>query len=534
MGCECIKNLFRSRRNDDEEDPIDLNTLLPEPKRIEEVEEDPDLFNYEMAKNIVKRCFSCKDIYSSGLTDIVLSFNEKDFQNLFEGFIGDEIAKIKICEKYHIYEDDFQREFLLLSNRFENFQSIFTQWYKKKKYHNYIEALWENFPLMNTLKEIYLDEEKLNNYLQGINYSNWDNDIKKSFIKCIRNSPEIKSCEISNFIDDKYPEVKDLINSSLNYKKNLKIYYSEGMEDYQSSLLYISRSLLKEFTQFFMENSGDNIKKIIKGSESLKESIINKTELFLFQKYDGDEEYKYEYEYNSFINYQKVHELNCKLRNGEILKSLEECINVAFKINLNIIGGINVAMGLLELVTSIHELYKCFFSYHDNFSNKFKQELNTIFARFNTHKNIGLIPENYDSALKKIYNAIEEINRDRKDIIDLIIRIDNEISKKKIEKKKRIFKVVKNIVKIGVGIAGSIVATGPVAITFGIAAAVGSVRTIHHSKKLHDVKKDIINYLKIIDEAIEIENKIKEELDNLLQKYLEIKQKYYPKDYKDL
>ena len=532
MGCECIKYLFRSRRNDDEdEDAIDLNKLLPEQKRIEEVEEDPDLFNYEMAKNIVKRCFSCEEIFSNSLKDIVLTdFNEKDFQNLFEGFIGDDNAKNEICEKYQIYD---QKEFIMLTKRFENFQSIFTQWYKEKKYYKYLEVLWVNFPLMNVLKEKYLNEEELNNYLQVINYSEWDTDIKKSFKRCISNSPEIKSCEISNFINNNYPEVKDLINSSLNYKKNLKNYYSEGMEEYQSNLIYITKSLIKEFTQFFFEITRDNIKNIIKGSESLKESIINKTELFLFQKYD-DEENKYEYEYYSFINYQKVHDLNCKLRNGEILKILEECINKAFKTNLNIIGGINVAMGLLELITSIHELGKCFFCYHDNYYNKFKQELNAIFARFNTHKNIGIIPENFESALKIIYNAIEEINKDRNDIIDLIIRIDNEISYKKIEKKKKIFKIVKNIAKIGIGIAGGIVATGPAAIVFGITATVGSVRAIQHSKNLHDVKKDIKNYRKIYNEAIEIENKIKEELDNLLQKYIEIKEKYNPKDYKDL
>jgi len=531
MGCECIKYLFRSRRNDDEdEDSIFLNTLLPEQKKIEEVEEDPDLFNYEKAKNIVKRCFSCNEIFSNRLKDIILTdFNEKDFQNLFEGFIGDNNAKKEICEKYQIYD---QEEFIRLTYRFENFQSIFTQWYKEKKYYKYLEDLWVNFPLMKTLKEKYSDEEELNNYLQDINYPYWPNDIKKSFIRCIRNSPEIKSFEISNFINNNYPEVKDIINSSLNYKKNLKNYYSDGMEDYQSNLIYITKSLIKEFTQFF-EISGDNIKNIIRGSESLKESIINKTELFLFQKYDDDDE-ENEYKYYSFINYQKVHELNCKLRNGEILKILENCINTAFKTNLNIIGGINVAMGLLELVTSIHELYKCFFCYHDNYYNKFKQELNAIFARFNTHKDIGIIPENYESALKKIYNAIEEINKDRNDIIDLIYRIDNEISKKKKEKKRKIFKIVKNIARIGIGITGGIVATGPAAIVFGIAAAVGSVRTIQHSKNLHDVKKDIKNYKEIYYEAIEIEDKIKEELDSLLQKYIEIKEKYNPKDYKDL
>lgn len=51
---------------------------------------------------------------------------------------------------------------------------------------------------------------------------------------------------------------------------------------------------------------------------------------------------------------------------------------------------------------------------------------------------------------------------------------------------------------------------------------------------MHDIKKDIKNYREIYNEAIEIENKIKEELDNLLQKYIEIKEKYNPKDYKDL
>ena len=374
----------------------------------------------------------------------------------------------------------------------------------------------------------------LENFLKmhGIDYSNWDSDVKESFINCIRQSPEIKSCQIEDYINNKFPEIKELYTSHIKYEKNLSNYYSSGMFISKINLKYIGKCLISEISELFLQNFDNTLNALIKGNSSLKESIEKRAAEIIYDNIYYDKKDLND-DNDSFINYRKVYELSNKLKNGKLLGYLEKSINVAFKTNLNLVGCINVSLGLLELITSVHELYKCFLETDDNLDNQFKNELNNIRNNFEIHRDIGLLPQNYDDALQKIADAIDNINKDRNDLIDLIYRIDKEISKKKIEKEKSLRKIIKNALFVGVSVTGAIFASGPGALAFVVSSAAYGVKTITQSKKFHKAKKKLKNYEETFREAIQFENKIELELEHLLKIYKNINEQYLPADYKN-
>lgn len=536
MGCECIKNIFRRKDDFYEEinDEIkielnkDVNNIndddLSEVPNNEEEFCDPNAFNIKKAKLVVEKCLSeDKFCYSQFLHDI-LSFDDEDFQNLFEGVIDD---KNKIYQKYCSSKN--KNFFDCLVAKFENFQILLTEWYKEEKYYNHLIDLWKLFPTMNRLKDIYFYEEELNLELKEINYSYWDYDIKESFKKCIGNTPEAKSCEIEKYMEIEFPEIKLILDNTKNYRNNLKNYYEKGMEEYETNLLSIIHSIIQDFTSdiFPVKNEISNIK----GSDTLKEAMKNKIDDYLFKKYDKEDKENNDNN-NSFINYEKIYESINKIKDGKLLNFIQDILKSNFNISLNILGGINVALGLLDLCTSVHECYKCFFEY-DGLNDQFKKELSQIQENFEVHKNLGIIPKDYGQALLKIYQTFELIKKDREDIINLIYRIDKAITNKKKIKKKSILKIVKNIFQIGVAAGGAVLTGGIAGFGIGIMAAASVARVIHHSKKLHTAKKDLKNLRETFEKAIDLEDKIDLELEYLLEKYTSIRNQYLPNDLKN-
>ena len=112
----------------------------------------------------------------------------------------------------------------------------------------------------------------------------------------------------------------------------------------------------------------------------------------------------------------------------------------------------------------------------------------------------------------------------------MIYRIDNAISEKKSVKRRSIFKIIKNVAKVGICAAGVVMTGGAAAIGFGIAGAAHGIRIICHSKRLHDAKKSIKNYKQTLQKAIELEEIIEADIQNFIEKYQEIRNQFMPKD----
>ena len=503
MGCQCFRNIFKSS-------DIDYNSF-----------ENPAHFNYIKARDVVTQCLSNDCQYYRRFLNIVLSFDDEDFQNLFEGCVGDDVMKNDLCERYDITKT---QEFFHLIAKFENFQMILSHWYKNPKYYPYLIDLWKEFPNINTLKCIYGDEEKLENELSAIGYSYWDNEIKEDLKYCIGESPEVQACKIKNFISQ-YPEAKTLIDYSIKYKNNLKNYYEDGMDDMKSNIKSFVQNFLKDLTKDYKNSFPTDKKQEIKGTSSLKTSIFDKIQKLIFEDFE-EENQTNSY---SFIDFEKVKEVTERFKNGKLLYELQDTVNSTFKTNLNLLGGINVGLGILQFVSSVHELYKCFLEY-DEQDDLFKEELYEIQKRFEEHRNIGLLPDDYDRSLYILYEAIDKLKADQADIMSLIHRIDNAIDEKKSVKRKSIFKIIKNVAKVGICVAGVVATGGAAAVGFGIAGAAHGIRVICHSKRLHDAKKSIKSYRQTLHKAVELEEIIEEDIQNFVERYNKIRNSFMPKD----
>ena len=382
---------------------------------------------------------------------------------------------------------------------------------------------------MSDLKNYYFDDNKLSKYLKniGIQYDEWDEDIKEEFKRCIQASAEVKSCEISNFIRYEYPEFEELIRNTLKYKTKLGNHNKEvKMDDCEENLIIVSKNLIKDFVGNWFSKK-EQISDI-KGDTMLKESIISKINSFLFKEYDKDDD-----DEDSLFDMEKVEtnfsQLVKVLKEGKLLDDLKSSIK--FLNGADIIGGITVGLSLLNLSNEIYKMYRSF-KKCDNINYKFKERLNIIKNNFEEHKNIGILPNNYNEKYYETINIIIQITKfikkDYEDIIDLINDIEVTIKNKKAQHKKSGKKIIKGCVKVAVGIAGVALSGGLGAIACGIAASAHTMGVIRHGIKFHKEKKQLKNLKLTKKESDELKRSIEIELDNLYDLYIEISKRHFP------
>ena len=156
-----------------------------EEKRIEII--DPLKFDFHRARKIVKLCLSKDDLYGK-LLDYVLSFNEEQFKNLFQ---GNEDYK-----NYPYLAPIKKIEFNYLLLRFEDYDSILFEWYKDESKYDNIVKLWNSKLCISKLKDE--SDAQINERLKYLNISDVDNFIS-DFKDLVNNSIESKSSDIKNY-----------------------------------------------------------------------------------------------------------------------------------------------------------------------------------------------------------------------------------------------------------------------------------------------------------------------------------------------
>ena len=80
--------------------------------------------------------------------------------------------------------------FKKLLDKFENLQNVLEQWYKDKKYYEYLKVLWIKYPCLEDLKEKKMEEleETMESYL--IDFKSWPQEIKDDFKRLIDQEKE--------------------------------------------------------------------------------------------------------------------------------------------------------------------------------------------------------------------------------------------------------------------------------------------------------------------------------------------------------
>ena len=107
------------------------------------------LFEASKARKLVQLLLN-DDVYKySKFLNKILSFNDNDFQKLFEGTEDYNYSQINEEEKI-----DFN--FLVL--KFDNYQCILQEWYRDEKKHKYIAKLWKKYITMRELRKKSSDQ----------------------------------------------------------------------------------------------------------------------------------------------------------------------------------------------------------------------------------------------------------------------------------------------------------------------------------------------------------------------------------------
>ena len=190
---EIEKSLIPKTREENEKEEkknCEIKLEEKEEKRIEII--DPLKFDFHRARKIVKLCLSKDDLYGK-LLDYVLSFNEEQFKNLFQG---------NEDYKNYPYLDIIKKiEFNYLLMRFEDYNILLIEWYKDESKYDNIVKLWNSKLCISKLNDE--SDAQINKRLKNLNISDKDNFIS-DFNFLVRNSisraSNIENYSIERFI----------------------------------------------------------------------------------------------------------------------------------------------------------------------------------------------------------------------------------------------------------------------------------------------------------------------------------------------
>ena len=127
------------------------------------------------------------------MLDYVLSFNEEQFENLFQG---------NEDYKNYPYLDPIKKiEFNYLLLRFEDYDSILFEWYKDESKYDNIVKLWNSKLCISKLNDE--SDAQINKRLKNLNISDKDNFIS-DFNYLVRNSIESRASNIENYSIERF------------------------------------------------------------------------------------------------------------------------------------------------------------------------------------------------------------------------------------------------------------------------------------------------------------------------------------------
>ena len=113
-----------------------------------------------------------------------------------------------------------------LLDKFDNFCFILNEWYRDKKYYEYLKELWIKYPCLEDLNQGDIQNmEELENIMDsfGINFRNWPEEIKCSFQEIIKDVSETRLFALKNIIEEKFFYIKKILDELIYIKK-----YSEN------------------------------------------------------------------------------------------------------------------------------------------------------------------------------------------------------------------------------------------------------------------------------------------------------------------
>ena len=464
--------------------------------------------------------------YKNWLNEIK-SFNSEQIDNLLNG-------------NEYSYPVSNQKSFQKVIYKFDNFQFFLQEWYKDEKYYSYLIQIWKSNLCIESLDDELLQNDKsLAEYLESnsIHYSQWPNDVKNDFKSIVKNTDGCIYLEIKDQID-KNPEIKACINGIEEVKekinnideisdKNVK----ENMNNTGTTIIMTlfaglmlgasyGTSKLGEYLEkkkFVKKIYKNMIKPNMKKAKKICENLCKKFKL----KTDGIK--------RVFSRKNTFKDIKTNIKNGK-LNNLNFGEYLSTALQTKMVCGIHASLSFINLGWSVYEFCNVCSEIKkiDIKIEDYRNKLKSIRKSFNSHLKEIKLEDDINDFIQKANYILINIQKDQKELEDLIVKIKEDIEKLKTNRNKAIGGTILSVALGGIGGVGCALTGNALAFTYGISAATNAISGILHISDWVKCHKKINDLQKLLQEAREESEIMRKEIDSLILKIKE-KQLEIPK-----
>jgi tetratricopeptide (TPR) repeat protein len=475
-------------------------------------------FNAEKAKELINfLLINDINIYKKLIPEINC-LNSEDIEMLFNG---------EIDYDYNIKNKKILKKLL---DKFDNFQVVLEEWYKNKKYYEYLKMLWIKYPCIEDLKEKNMEELEKIMDSYSIDFRNWPEEIKNEFKELINQTSDTRAYELKKEIDNKYCQISAVLKELAVIKNESKNWGKQGnlLSMNASNLLTnIIQTICIPIGMYTLGKSWYN--KVIQEKEqkSLRKLICKE---FVCEQKDGEQICKKfvkyieekdlsgsrHFTYTQKNGIKKELDLTCdkgKLDNLEPFKKAK----TFFKSKL--VCGLHAGLSFINLCWSIYELNQ---TYKDaEIIKKYTKRLDDIIKAFESHQElIGVIPDDFEKAISHIKYILSLIAEDQRKLSILIEDILKRLEFQNSQKDKSVKGIFASI-GLGIfGVAGACLTGGGTAIVYGVSTLSNILSLAIHAKNISESTKYINQYHALLKKAMNEQKRMQKQYEDLVERLM--------------
>ena len=424
-----------------------------------------------------------------------------------------------------------------LLDKFDNFCFILNEWYRDKKYYEYLKELWIKYPCLEDLNQGDIQNmEELENIMDsfGINFRNWPEEIKCSFQEIIKDVSETRLFALKNIIEEKFFYIKKILDELIYIKK-----YSENWTKKENNIennisknaLEIATKIASQITEplsavgvgeWGFSKISENLEKTGLKRLIKKKFMVNKKQATKLSKSLMKYIEKNELSGEKFFAYKgnKLDAvINCndgKVENISNFKKYKSFFGNKFVIAVHTgLSFINLFWNIKNLQDNLNE--------SDLIKDK-ESKLNNIIEQFEYHKElIKNLPTNLEEKFQAICDILKLIQKDRDALIKLIDEINQRIEFQDNQKDKSIKGI---LYSLGLGLFGGVGTVLTLNPMYMVNSFVNVISLVISAKNLSDASKYIKEYRDLLKRATDKQIEIQKVYDGLvkeLTKILDIK-----------
>ena len=481
--------------------------------------DDDIIFDEGKARELVYFLLNNDAIVYKKFIPVIKGLDSEAFENLFQGIPYKKNANDEDGYNYNVKN---KKMFEKLLDKFDNFSVILYEWYKNQQYYPYLKELWTRYISIQNLNGKEEKEQEKLLIANKIDYSNWPEKIKDDFKMLIKNTDNTRIMNLKNIIDDQFSEFNCIIEQLLNFKEKVK--EIPDIKQYEinahnmilkvlgtvmlpiamcstQGINAVDAKQIRSVEKLICENTYYDDSKISSLTEKLLEKIKEQTGTKVYKLKDDPIEI--------------IDEVRVKCTDGKI-DNLDLCKKAKTFLKSKWVCGLHAVLSFLNLGYSVYELTKTYQGYSQ--IKNYERRYNEIRTLFNIHKKeIGILPEDFKEAAKRITEVYNKIREDQKALQLLMEDIMKSIKFQESQQKKAAASLVGSVALGTFGIVGGIMTSNGTAVMYGISSIANIISGISNGVNIY-MSKDIVKELNaLLTKAINLNKEIQDEIDNLIK-----------------